>query len=97
MEKKGLKSMKVKDEPVISAREYRQLFADRYCLTARESDVFERLITSEDSVQEIADKLYISRRNLQRHIASIYKKTETKSRIGLFQRYTSFRWEEKSI
>lgn len=50
----------------------------------------EKLLTTEESVQEIADNLYISRRMLQRYIASIYEKTETKTRIGLYQSYTRF-------
>ena len=39
---------------------------------------------------EIADNLYISRRMVQRYIASIYEKTETKTRLGLFQSYMNF-------
>ena len=44
--------------------------------------------TAEDKeyeLQEIADGLFISRRVLQRNISSVYEKTGTKSRIGLFQ------------
>ena len=83
--------------PSISEEEYRRLFAERSCFTSREKEVFERLITSEDGVQEIADGLYISRRNLQRYIASIYEKTGTKSRIGLFQCYVQFRLGEEKV
>ncbi len=58
-----------------------------YRLTDREKAVFEKLIFTEDSGQEIADTLYISRRVLQRHVAAIYEKTGTKSRVGLFRIY----------
>lgn len=75
----------------VSEEERRRLFAEHVGLTDRELEVFERLITTEEGVQEIADELYISRRNLQRHIASIYEKTGTKSRIGLFQIYAGFK------
>lgn len=77
-------------EPV-AEEERRRLFAEHVGLTNRELEVFERLITTEEGVQEIADELFISRRNLQRHIASIYEKTGTKSRIGLFQIYADFK------
>lgn len=72
-----------------------KLYAEQCSLTPRETEVLGKLLTTEDSVQEIADSLYISRRMLQRYIASIYQKTETKTRIGLFQRYTGFEKGEK--
>ena len=72
-----------------------KLYAERCALTPRETEVLEKLLTTEDGVQEIADSLYISRRMLQRYIASIYEKTETKTRIGLFQSYVGFGKEEK--
>lgn len=71
--------------------EYRRIFAEQYDMTPRESEVFEKLIGTEDGVQKIANELYISRRCLQRHIASIYEKTGTKSRIGLLRCYVGFR------
>ena len=60
-------------------------YCNRCAFTPRETEVFERLITTEDSVQEIADQLFISRRVLQRYIASIYQKTGTKTRAGLYK------------
>ncbi len=71
------------------------LLAQTYDLTQREGDVLEKLLTTEDGVQEIADSLLISRRVLQRHISSIYKKTGMKSRIGLFQLCSSLQSAEK--
>ena len=62
-----------------------QSYCRRHAFTPRETEVFERLITTEDGVQEIADQLFISRRVLQRYIASIYQKTGTKTRAGLYK------------
>lgn len=59
--------------------------SEKYLLTEKEKEVLILLLTTEDTNQEMADKLFISRRVLQRHIASIYEKTDTKSRIGLYQ------------
>ncbi len=70
-----------------------ELYAQHCSLTPRETEVLEKLLTTEDGVQEIADSLYISRRMLQRYIASIYEKTETKTRLGLFQSYLNFTGE----
>ncbi len=64
-----------------------ELIAKDYNLTERELEVFKKLILTEDSGQEIADNLYISRRVFQRHVSSIYEKTGTKSRVGLYQVY----------
>lgn len=60
-------------------------YCKRCAFTPRETEVFERLITTEDGVQEIADQMFISRRVLQRYIASIYQKTGTKTRAGLYK------------
>lgn len=65
-------------------------FSQQYKLTDREAEVFELLITTESGTQEIADSLYISRRVLQRYIAAIYEKTDTKTRVGLLRSYTEF-------
>ena len=63
-----------------------------YCyLTPRETEVLERLLTTDDDLQEIANTLYISRRMVQRYISSIYEKTKAKTRIGLFQNYMDFK------
>jgi len=58
-------------------------FFMQYSLTQKEQEAFVKLVTSEMGVQEIADEMAISRRVLQRHIASIYEKTGTKTRVGL--------------
>ena len=74
----------------MSPQERLKLYAEHCSLTPRETEVLEKLLTTEDGVQEIADGLYISRRMLQRYISSIYEKTETKTRLGLFQSYMNF-------
>lgn len=57
-------------------------------LTPRESEVLQKLLESEDSLQVIAADLAISVRMVQRYVTSIYEKTGAKSRTGLHQRYT---------
>ena len=80
----------ISDVPDSDAELRKQILAEiskEYEFTSREQDVFEKLIFTEDSGQEIADALFISRRVLQRHVAAIYEKTGTKSRVGLFRLY----------
>ena len=80
----------ISGSPELSPQERFKLFAQYCSLTPRETEVLEQLLTTEDGVQEIADSLYISRRMVQRYISSIYEKTETKTRLGLFQSYMNF-------
>lgn len=76
---------------VLPTKEERlQAYIESHRFTPRERDVFVKLITTEEGVQEIADDFHMSRRVLQRYISSIYEKTQTKSRIGLFQSFTDF-------
>ncbi len=84
------KKEEVREKQTLSAGQSLKLYAEHYAMTPRETEVLEKLLTTEESVQEIADSLYISRRMLQRYIASIYEKTEAKTRIGLYQSYTQF-------
>lgn len=74
-----------------SPQEQLKLYARHYSLTPRETDVLERLLTTEDDLQGIADGLNISRRMVQRYVSSLYEKTETKTRVGLFQSYIHFK------
>ena len=60
---------------------------EQYTFTPREIEVFEYLTSTEDSVQDIANNKYVSKRTLERYISSIYKKTGVKSRIGLLNIY----------
>ncbi len=90
-EKTGLVETKEKAQKETVAREkVISSYSRYYDLTPRETEVFEKLITSDDGTQTIADSLYISRRVLQRFIASIHEKTATKNRIGLYQSFHEF-------
>ena len=66
-------------------------FSDHFALTDREKEVLKVLLTSDKGMQELADRLYISRTMLYRHVASLNEKTSTKSRISLIQFY--YCWE----
>lgn len=53
-------------------------FSTAFSLTDREQSVFDQLVNTEKSIQEIADSLFISRRTCQRYITSIYEKVGAK-------------------
>ena len=77
-----------KDIPAdLDPQEAFRILSDLFALTPREVDVFDKLVNSEESIQEIADGLYLSRRTCQRYISSIYEKAGVKSRMGLYQLY----------
>ena len=57
-------------------------FVAAFGLTKRERDVLEALVVSDDSVQDVAAALFLSRSTLYRHIASINKKTGAASRVA---------------
>ena len=58
-------------------------FSERYSLTPRERDVLSAVCSSEETLQCIADDMGISLRALQKHLTSIYRKSDTQSRAGL--------------
>ena len=58
-----------------------------FSFTPREAEVFDCLVNTDDSLQAVAENLYISRRTLERYISAIYKKTGTRSRVGLIRIY----------
>ena len=62
-----------------------------FSLTDREQEVLKVLLMSDDNVQDIAEKLLISRAALYRHVTNLNEKTGTKSRIGLIQLYYSWK------
>ena len=70
-------------------------FSMAFSLTDREQSVFDQLVNTEKSIQEIADSLFISRRTCQRYITSIYEKVGAKSRMGLYQSYIE--WQRKNL
>ena len=89
-ERKSENDMEPADEPAMTPQERLKLYAQHCSLTPRETEVLEKLLTTDDDLQGIADSLYISRRMVQRYVSSIYEKTETKTRLGLFQSYINF-------
>ena len=72
---------------VVDEKERLRKFSEVFSFTERESEVFNCLVNTEDSIQMIAEKLYVSRRTLERHISAIYEKTGVKSRVGLLNLY----------
>ena len=76
-------------QPAISPEERLAAFAVRYNLTPRECDVTAAVTADEKVLKQIAEELGISLRVLQRHLTSVYKKTDTQSRVGLTKLY----WE----
>ena len=66
-------------------------FAGAYGLTDREKDVFTQCVTTEAIGVAMAAELSMSRRLLQKYIASIYEKTGTESRVGLLRKFYEMR------
>ena len=71
------------EAPELSFDERLNGFVATFELTKRERDVLEALVVSDDSVQDVAASLFLSRSTLYRHIASINKKVGTNSRVAL--------------
>lgn len=84
-------------EPVEAAEltfdERLDAFVATFGLTERERDILEVLVVSDQSVQDIATTLFLSRPTLYRHISSINKKTDTASRVALINFFWS--WTSK--
>lgn len=72
---------------VIDEKEKLRRFSELYFFTDRETEVFEQLVNTEDSIQVIAENIYVSKRTLERYVSAIYEKTGVKSRIGLLNLY----------
>ncbi len=64
-------------------------FASRYGLTERESEVFSLLMTRDEKGDDMAKELGVSRRGFVSLASSIYRKTDTGSRVALLQKYMS--------
>ena len=81
-------------EPVEAAEltsdERLDAFVATFGLTEREHDILEVLVVSDQSVQDIATTLFLSRSTLYRHISSINKKTGTASRMALINFFWSW-------
>ena len=65
----------------------RVAFVDEYGLTPREAEVFALVTADERPLKEIASEMDISLRMLQKHLTSIYKKTDTQTRAGLTKKF----------
>lgn len=72
-----------------------ELFVQEFNLTPREGEVLVYLLHSDESMQEVAKQLAISRAALYRHIANMNEKTKTKARMGLVQFYYSWTREKQ--
>ena len=73
----------------LSDSERLQKLSEQFSLTPREAEVFGLLVNTDDSLQIIADRLYVSRRTLERYVSALYEKTGAKSRIGLVSLYNT--------
>lgn len=69
--------------------EQRQTFIANHGLTPREVDVLVAVTQDERPLKQIAEELGISMRMVQRHLSSIYKKTDTQTRAGLTKAFPS--------
>lgn len=78
------------EAPELSFDERLEGFVAAFDLTKRERDVLEALVVSDDSVQDVAASLFLSRSTLYRHIASINKKVEVTSRVALINYFWSW-------
>jgi DNA-binding CsgD family transcriptional regulator len=68
-----------------SPAERRSLYARSHQLTARETELLERLALGADT-QTLARDLYLSKHTVQDHLKSIFKKTNTRNRRTLLAR-----------
>ena len=62
-------------------------FVEEYGLTPREAEVLVLVTADERALKEIASEMDISLRMLQKHLTSIYKKTDTQTRAGLTRKF----------
>ena len=71
----------------LSDSERLQKLSEQFSLTPREAEGFGMLVNTDDGLQTIADRLYVSGRTLERYVSALYEKTGAKSRIGLVSLY----------
>lgn len=69
--------------------EQRRAFIANHALTPREVDVLIAVTQDERPLKQIAEELGISMRMVQRHLSSIYQKTDTQTRAGLTKAFPS--------
>ena len=89
MRKNFFEKPDAKDSNELSDSERLQKLSEQFSLTPREAEVFGLLVNTDDSLQIIADRLYVSRRTLERYVSALYEKTGAKSRIGLVSLYNA--------
>ena len=78
------------DEAAIDPEAHLADFAGRFSLTPREIEVLATVTADERPLKHVAADMGISLRVLQRHLTSLYQKTNTQSRVGL----TKLFWEQ---
>lgn len=76
-----------KQNNALTERKHLAAFAKRYNLTPREIDILQAVSTDERPLKQVAEDLGISLRMVQRHLTSLYKKTNTQTRTGLVLKY----------
>lgn len=74
---------------VPTIEEQRQAFIADHALTPREVDVLFAVTQDERPLKQVAEELGISMRMVQRHLSSIYQKTDTQTRAGLAKAFPS--------
>ena len=89
MRKNFFEGLEAKESNELSDSERLQKLSEQFSLTPREAEVFGLLVNTDDSLQIIADRLYVSRRTLERYVSALYEKTGAKSRIGLVSLYNT--------
>ena len=89
MRKNFFEGLDAKDSNELSDSDRLQKLSEQFSLTPREAEVFGLLVNTDDSLQIIADRLYVSRRTLERYVSALYEKTGAKSRIGLVSLYNT--------
>lgn len=71
---------KVKEEQTIDLEN----FINKYKFTQKEKEVCILILKENKKTKEISKELYVSERSVQRHLTSIYRKTNTSSRNELY-------------
>ena len=71
---------KVKEKQLIDIEN----FINKYKFTQKEKEVCIFILKENKKTKEISENLYISERSVQRHLTSIYRKTNTSSRNELY-------------
>lgn len=67
----------------LSAAQKLELFANTYNLTPRETEVLQAVSSDDRPLKQIASEMGISLRMLQKHLTSLYQKTDAQTRTGL--------------